>query len=103
MHIRIAEGIGSLGPSTTLNTVVGALVIGTGTLSGTVYIHVTWNYNCNVTYLKNCQIDTSKITKMFAPRKKRLIIFKFATSSHDHLECPDWSCDILHMRKAVGK
>lgn len=31
---RIAESIGSMGPTVTLNTLVGTLVIGIGTLSG---------------------------------------------------------------------
>lgn len=40
MPSRIAESIASLGPMVTLNTLVGTLVIGTGTLSG-LYI-LTW-------------------------------------------------------------
>ena len=34
MPSRIAESIASLGPAVTLNTLVGTLVIGIGTLSG---------------------------------------------------------------------
>ena len=34
MHSRIAESIASHGPTITLNTLVGGLVIGIGTLSG---------------------------------------------------------------------
>lgn len=34
VHVRIAESIAYQGPIITLNTLVGALVIGVGTLSG---------------------------------------------------------------------
>ena len=46
---------------------------------------------------------TTKISKVFAPRKKGSIAFEFATSSRDYLERPDWSHDILNVKKAVGK
>ena len=44
VHSRIAESIASLGPALTLNTLVGALVIGTGTLSG-LYIFKYSSFN----------------------------------------------------------
>ena len=55
---------------------------------------------------KDSSLDTeitTKITKVFAPRKKQSIAFEFATSSCHHLERPNKSCDILNVRRAVGK
>lgn len=46
VHSRIAESIASLGPTLTLNTLVGALVIGTGTLSGVAELETICQFGC---------------------------------------------------------
>lgn len=43
---RIAESIGSMGPTVTLNTLVGTLVIGIGTLSGVTELETICQFGC---------------------------------------------------------
>ncbi|EDO37220.1 predicted protein [Nematostella vectensis] len=44
--IKIAQGVSTLGPSMTLNTLVGTLVIGVGTLSGVEELETASNFGC---------------------------------------------------------
>ena len=45
--------------------------------------------------------DTTKITKVLAPRKKRSIAFEFSTCSCDHLECPVFSRETIALSTAL--
>ncbi|XP_068750838.1 3-hydroxy-3-methylglutaryl-coenzyme A reductase-like [Montipora capricornis] len=46
VHARIAESIAGQGPTITLNTLVGALVIGVGTLSGVEELETICQFGC---------------------------------------------------------
>lgn len=58
MPNRIAESIASLGPTVTLNTLVGTLVIGIGTLSGLYILRCNYyfvvEFSCYIFTVTSC-------------------------------------------------